>query len=391
MAPTQQVHQKGRFHPLSLVLAMLCVLIASVLIALYLVPMLNSSATVTIVPVSRQITADSTMTVVTGQTQSGTSQIPGRELAAVTMSQAKTTAATGTAHQEAQAAHGVVTFYNAAPSWQTVSAGTLLTGADGVQIVTDQDASIPAVNYPTLGQATVTAHAVTTGPGGNIRAGDIYGTCCRLNVSAVNSVFSGGQDARSYTIAKQQDINTVATNLKTSLDQSVQAALQTQIHSDETLITPLPCKPTITSDHQAGEEATQVQVTVSETCSGAVYNTQQYQSVVTQIDTQEAAKQLGGEGYTLAGDVHSSISQARAKDHNTIDLTVKAAGTWVYQFSQEDKQHIMALVAGKSKAKAITLLEHVPGVQAVSLTVKNNSANLPTDSKNIHLVFLLMG
>jgi hypothetical protein len=306
------------------------------------------------------------------------------------MSQAKTVAATGTAHQEAKAAHGAVTFYNAAPSWQTVSAGTLLTGADGVQIVTDQDANIPAVNYPTLGQATVTAHTVTTGPGGNIRAGDIYGPCCRLNVSAVSSAFTGGQDARTYTVVTQQDISTIATSLKTSLDQSVQAALQTQIHSDETLITPLPCKQTITPDHQAGEEATQVQVTVSETCSGAVYSTQQYQSIVTQIGTQEATKQLG-EGYMLAGDVHSSISQATAKDHHKIDLTVKIAGTWVYQFSQEDKQHITALIAGKSKTQAITLLERMPGMQAVSLTIKNNTATLPTDSRNIHLVFLIMG
>jgi hypothetical protein len=47
------------------------------------------------------------------------------------MSQEKTVATTGTAHQDAKAAHGAVTFYNAAPYWQTVSAGTLLTGADG--------------------------------------------------------------------------------------------------------------------------------------------------------------------------------------------------------------------------------------------------------------------
>jgi VCBS repeat-containing protein len=129
---------------------------------------------------------------------------------------------------------------------------------------------------------------------------------------------------------------------------------------------------------------------VSETCTGAVYNTEQYHSVVTQIDTQEAAKQLG-EGYTLAGDVHSSISQATAKGHNRMDLAVKVTGTWVYQFSLEDRQQIIALVAGRSKSQALTLLEHVAGVQAVSLTIKNNAANLPTDRRNIHLVFLIMG
>jgi hypothetical protein len=78
------------------------------------------------------------------------------------------------------------------------------------------------------------------GPAGNITSHDIYGPCCHLNVFVANGTFRGGQDARTYPVATEQDISTVATSLKASLDQSVQTALQTQVHSDETLITPPP-------------------------------------------------------------------------------------------------------------------------------------------------------
>ena len=127
----------------------------------------------------------------------------------IALSQAKTVPATGTGHQQAQAAHGFITFYNALPTPQTIPAGELLTGADRVEVVTLQDTVIPAGTLATNGQITVTAQAVNVGPQGNIAAGDIYGKCCRDDVFVSNSPFHGGQDARSYHMVTQQDINGV--------------------------------------------------------------------------------------------------------------------------------------------------------------------------------------
>ena len=75
------------------------------------------------------------------------------------------------------------------------------------------------------GQVSVPAHATSSGPAGNIKAGDIYGPCCRVNVFAANSAFRGGQDARSFPMVTQQDMDGAVTTLKASLTQSVQAAL----------------------------------------------------------------------------------------------------------------------------------------------------------------------
>lgn len=381
--PEPERPRRSRRFIMPLVALVCLALIILTLVALLYPFLTEPTATVTIVPVSKQIVTTSTMTVITGQEPpTGPHIIPGRTLAAITMSQARTAPATGTAHQDAQAAHGRITFYNAAPVEQTVSAGTLLTGADGIQIVTEQDAIIPAAIPPTEGQATVSAHAVVTGPTGNIPARDIYGSCCRLNVFAVNGPFHGGENARNYPTVTEQDITTITSSLKTSLDQSVQAALQTQVQSNETLIMPLPCQQSVTTDHHPGDETTQVHMSVSETCTGAVYQTQAYQDAVTQIETQQATAQLGN-GYMLTDTVQSSIVQATIKDQQQIVLTVKIAGTWMYQFPQDEQQRITALIAGKGKVQALTLLEHVPGVQAVSLTIKNNAATLPADSSRV--------
>ena len=274
-----------------------------------------------------------------------------------------------------------MTFYNAAPTGQTIAAGTLLTGADGMQIVTDEEADIPAVSYPTLGQTTVTAHAIVTGPAGNIQGADMYGPCCRLNVSAVNSPFTGGQNARNYQEVSQQDIETAAANLKSSLTQSIQAALQTQVHADESQLT-LPCQPTVSSDHRAGEEAAQVTVTVSETCTGIAYNGQAFHDLIMSQQEQQASSKLGAH-YTLIGSIQTNVEHVTTSTQH-ITLQINSSSTWTYQFTQAQQQHLASLIAGKSKTEATTLLLHEYGVKSVSIPTDA----LPTTSSNIHLEFL---
>ena len=362
-------------------------LVGAVLTMLVLRPLLFPApeATITIVPSSRPIRISSTSTVITGATPKA-GQIAGRQLAAITMSQQTTIATTGTVHQDAQAARGLVTFYNAATYSQVIPAGTILTGTDGTQIVTEQDATIPAVSYPTLGAMTVEARALTPGPAGDIRAGDIYGPCCRVNVSAVSSAFTGGQNAKSYPTVSVQDISTAATSVSKTLVQSAQAALQTQVRPGETLITPLACQQHTTPNHQPGTEAVQVTITVSETCTGTVYNAQQYQNQLIQMMDQQAAKQLGA-GYHLGGAIQSTIT-ATSQRQQSIQLHLTSAATYTYQMSQDEQQTLAQLVAGKSNAEATSLVLHQPGVQSVALAMTGTTQTLPTDPDNIHLIIV---
>lgn len=343
---------------------------------LYLFPLWTATTTVTLVPVTRTIVTRLTVTI--GSINPTHSQIPGRLLPTVTMSQAQTVATTGKAHQDAQSAHGAITFFNAATYVQTLPAGTIITTASGTQVATDQDVTIGAASYPTFGQASVSAHATVAGPAGNLKTGAIYGPCCRINISAVNGAFSGGQDARNNQTVTQHDIDTASASLKASLDLSTDAALQTQVQRNETLATPLHCQQTINADHQPGEEATTVHVTLDETCTGIVYQTQALHALLTQAITVQATRQLGA-GYAPVGD-----TQVTATTQETSNLQAIGTSRWVYQFSQAQQEQMKATIAGKSQAQAKILLLSRPGVQSVSFS---GNTTLP-GKQGIRFVFI---
>jgi hypothetical protein len=354
----------------------------------FLLSPLTDSATITILPQAREITTTTMLTVVTnGTTNLLEHEIAGRRLSSLTLSQGQTVPTTGIGHEDAMAAHGLITFYNASLSEQTVAADTLLTGGDGVQVVTDQDAVIPPGSLSTNGQATVAAHAMQAGPAGNIRAGDIYGPCCRLNVFAENSrAFRGGQDARSFPMVTQADINGVVASLKANLMQSVEAAFQAQVRNDETLLMPK-CTPTITATHAIGEEATSLGVTVDETCTGEAYNTQRLHDLIAQLVTAEAVRSLGA-GYSLTGRILASVVESSLKEQRkgAISLQVKGAGIWTYQFSETALEHLAWRIAGKSPKEARKILLGIPGVQSVGIQMSGGSgATLPGNPARIRV------
>jgi hypothetical protein len=381
--------RKPRRRVLPLVIGALCLLLAFALGTVTLLTVFAPSATVTIIPISARITTTRTVTIVSSYANAAQQQVPGRLLDTITLSQAKTVPTTGIGHEPAQAAHGLITFYNALPDPQTIPAGELLTGADGVEVVTLQEAAIPAGTLATNGQVTVPAQAVNVGPGGNIAAGDIYGKCCRDDVFVSSGPFRGGQNARSYQMVTQQNINSAVSGIKASLDQSVQAALSQQVQPNQTLVTPVPCTSTVTSDHKAGEEASHVQVMVSETCTGEVYDTRALHDLLMQTMTQQAAGQLG-DGYGLVGDIQASVTQATLNPRQgTATLQIKVISTWTYQFSQAQQQQVKLTIRGKNKQEATTLLLHMPGVQTVSISTGNGDA-IPTDVQRIRLNFVVL-
>jgi hypothetical protein len=382
---TRPPRRPSRLHPATMVCIAAWLLLAISIGAWYeIMPLFTPKATVTIVPVSREVTATGTLTVVTGKADAARNAIPGRLLSTITMSQATSVPTTGTGHQDAQSAQGTITFYNAAPYPQTISAGTVLNGADGVEVVTDSEAIIPAGQLSTNGQATVSAHALTAGPGGNIRAGDIYGKCCREDVLASNSAFSGGQLARTYPMVTADDISAAARQMQKSLSIAMQAAFQPQVRDGETLITPLPCTPTITPDHQVGAEARLVQVTVSLSCTGEVYQTSVYQAAVAQMVTRAAAQQPGA-GYDQSGTIQASITRATYRPHGAVALTVKAAGTWTYQISQAERSAIAQSIEDKSRAQATAFLLTMPGVQSAAIQITRGD-QLPGDASRIQVI-----
>jgi len=380
--PTTPLPTKQRSEPVTT--AFIGVLLLAILIPLFCIAVqayyiFNPfTVTVTLLERSQQVTVNGTLQL-------------GRLLNPITISQSSTVNTTGKGHHDARAATGYITFYNGQSNQVTVPAGTTLTGTSGEQIVTDADANIPAEQGsipPTLGQTTVSAHAVTPGSRGNIPIGDINQPCCTTAIRAINTTsFQGGQDERNFSTVTKTDITNAATPLKATLAQSINGALTGQLKNGEALQAN-PCSPTVTPDHQIGQEATTVKVTVSLTCSGIAYNTQELTNSVTQLLTSQAIKELGT-GYSLLGDVQVTTNLATAQNKKVV-ISFNAQGLWVYALATQEQQHIKSIIAGKTKENAMQLLSMLPGIERVSMQSSGfgDESRVPKNVQYIHLVIL---
>ncbi len=367
-----------------------------------LVPAADATATVTLV--TEHVNLRNTYTVLavpagvtvsTAPHQQPQPQVEARLLATPILTQQVTVPTTGRGHQPAQQAHGLVTFYNQAPTAQTIPAGMLLTGTDRVQVVTDQEVVVPAAHLPAQGQVTVAAHAVQVGPQGNIEANDLNGLCCFAGIAVQNrQAFVGGANARDYPAVGARDVSGAATPLIATLTSQGQAAVQAQVHPNEQLVHPGQCSPQVTSTPAVGAEATQAMVRVRVACHAEIYNADEMQARVTDLLSQEATTRLGT-AYTLQGEVIPTLSTVATIDarRGIVSLRVQAEGMWTYPIGAAQLHTLTTLVAGKRIQEAHAFLLHTQGIHQVSITSTDwwddaNDQTLPPDPNRIRVVVI---
>jgi hypothetical protein len=102
--------------------------------------------------------------------------------------------------------------------------------------------------------------------------------------------------------------------------------------------------------------------------------------------TLQAQAQLGI-GYALLGDLQVNVQQVigrNTKQHAIMSLSVQGTGTWAYQFSEADLQHLSHLIAGKNRQQATALLLDQPGVGEVAMSADA----LPSDPQHIRVLVL---
>ena len=363
-----------------------------------LFPGLGPSATVTILPILSSVSAKLTIPAIIGPLDRASHNQPSVQVRIVSVTSpalTQTVPATGKGHTSAHQAKGGLTFYNAATYEQTVAAGTLLVGADGIRVMTDAPALLPAGNPPLFGIVTVPAHAVEVGPQGNIAPLDLNGLCCLAGVAVKNvTAFAGGQAAREYPLVRQEDIDRSAEQFTALLLPQAQTALQAEVQASEQLMAPPQCQPTVHTNHTAGDKAVSVTITVTVGCRGEVYDQDAVEQRATDLLNERVGRTLGP-NYALLGRVMTDVtpvtmSQVRPGVH--FFLLVKAMGRWVYQFSAARLHQFAALVAGKDLLQAQALLLQQSGVRSISLTlVGSERMRLPPDSHQIRIIVLIPG
>jgi VCBS repeat-containing protein len=256
-------------------------------------------------------------------------------------------------------------------------------------VVTDSSVVLPPAVLPTVGSATVNAHTINTGTVSNIPANDFSNLqCCAANVSVGNlAAFTGGKNPQTYTYVEQSDIDSATSQLSSTLSQSAQTGVVGQILPGERLIGPINCVPDVTSNHLAGDIAAKVTVTVTETCSGEVYDQLQAYTKAEELLRADAMKSPGA-NYALLGDIITTITQTvLVNKTGKISLLVKAGGVWVYQFSDIQKRQLAQRIVGKSENDAVAVLAAANGVRSVNVQVNGGDGNtLPGDTRHIIVV-----
>ncbi len=379
---------------------LLLYLLALVLVGVFVAPVVTLAATVTLVPESKILSTTLTVTALaTGKPEQARKQVAARLLEVGSPIQSQTVPTTGTGHAPARVGEGTLTFYNAAPYSQTLAAGTLLTGADGVEIVTDAPAVIPAGNPPIEGEATVPAHATAIGPQGNIAPLDLNGLCCMAGISVKNTMaFHDGQYAYDYPMVTQADIDQAAGPLLATLTAATQERLHAQVSPNERLVGQVQCQPAVTPDHPVGSNASQVTVNVSVTCHAQAYDYGAVVRLVTGVLMQQAMTTLGT-GYALRGTISTTITPAGAPPHakpGTLTLLVTGQGAWVYQVNPPEQARLTKLIVGLSRQQAIQVLQqqeagHLAAIHIQATGLWTDGTRLPADPVRIHLVVTVGG
>ncbi len=344
------------------------------------------TASVTIVPTRLDRQASLVITAVTGTPDDTQHEVAARFVSMTSPGLVASGQTSGVAHVPATTAHGTLTFYNAATYPQTIAAGTVLTGADGVYVVTDAPAPIPAGNPPLFGVVTVSAHAALAGARGNIAALDVNALCCVAGVAVKNTVgFTGGQDAQAYTTVRQADIDGLAHPLIDTLTQYALTGVRSQLRPKEWMVANPVCTPAISLDHPVGSKATQVTVTVAVACRVEVYDQQAALRLAASSFTQEVSTALGT-NYAPVGRVTTTLVGVRVTNpkRGTLTLSIEAEGVWVYQWSLEHLEALTKRIAGAQKQEALALVLREEGVQTASIYLSGNEhTTLPADPSRI--------
>ena len=166
----------------------------------------------------------------------------------------------------------------------------------------------------------------------------------------------------------------------------MQTALQTQQKQGEALSI-LPCSPQITTDHQPGDEASTVHVTVLETCQGYAYNKAAFLAQAATILSRRVVKELGS-GYTRIGNVQVTQTSTRVTK-NILTIAFSSQGMWGYALSKQTQQRIKQLLTGKRKHDAERLLLAMPGIQKAIISGIDDLAKLPKDPNDIHIIVII--
>ncbi len=333
------------------------------------------------------------MQAVTDQPNADQLQVAMRNLSVAPDAQGKSV--TGTGHKQTLpvAASGKLTFINTSLAAFTVSSGTVIGARNGISVITDQPAMIPAgvLQGTTLsaGSISVSAHATTAGTAGNLDQGMINKTCCSAGNSILvrnDAAFIGGMDPQNYTFVQQGDVDMAATPIERALSQSASISFKRLLKPNEQLVGDPTCNSSVQVDPATvgdkGHNIASTTISVTAKCTGVTYDQGGAQAIA-KDRLQKKANLDPGQGYALVGNIAADVSVSKV-NAGSISLLVNAKGIWAYQFDTAKQQALARQLVGKKVSDAQTFLNSQRGINNAKIEAKGDT--LPTDPTQMTFV-----
>lgn len=316
-----------------------------------------------------------------------TRTIPARA-ATDALSASSVVATTDTKTIPGNKAQGRVMFVNTTHEPVTVPAQLLLTSNAGVQIEVTQSVQVPQHAHNQDGVATAPAIAVNPGVVGNIPAHSLDGPCCSNGVSVSNNDgFSGGVDVQTQHLVAQADLDAVKKTLTNKLQVQISQQLQKQLATNEVMTGQVQYDPAkVTSDTPVGAQADKVTVTVSESGSVTIYNSNVASRTAAQLLSKVALDTLGN-GYQMQGT--PAIATPRVVESGrpgVVYVSVSVHAVWMYALSSDQLNQWRQSIRGATSDVALAYLNNQSGITRVQIHLPFGADHLPTSTDDIQFI-----
>lgn len=282
-------------------------------------------------------------------------------------------------------AKGSVTIYSRISQSKTFSAGTVLSGPNGLKFTLDKDVSVASSSgdasaSPATANGSVTASDI--GKESNLPSGSKFTIAgfSEGDVVAKNSdAFSGGSK-QEITIVAKADIAKITDTVPKQLEEKAKGDLQAKLDSGKSLL-PLILGTTIdkkTFSKNVGDEASSVSVDATVSFDSAAFSKSEVDSFALTIlssENSDLSPSKNSVSYTL-----SDITEK----NGDISATIHIKG---FLLPKIDKNSIAQQIAGKSFTDAKETMKKLPQVKDADITLHPPlpffPSLLPRLSKNI--------
>lgn len=347
----------------------------------------GGNATIRITPDSQLLSKTYTINTAPDSTDSTLNPIGVRTISITTPAKSLTVPATGKQQVPATYASGVLIVGNGDAAHPVPFGEYSIYSHSGVAIVFHINSTIPGGR-----SAVVSAQAMNPGPNGNIAKFDVDARYFFPNADLFllnQQPFSGGHNGYTTAAVSQNDIDSATSQLTNQLQSELpadQSELKSQLASSEQLLDPthIRCQPSVKANRHPNDQASNVTVTGSMTCSSMAYTPAKLQTYGANLLKKDAYTQWGG-SYALIGQIQEKLHGALNLG-NTSVLTLDVQGFYAFQLNPGVTAHFASLVAGQTQAHAQAILLQQAGVARVSLQVSGGFGTaLPSSPKDIHI------